>query len=291
MSTPDSTLNELLAARDHEVAERAMTRQANERDIANRAGQNAERAMSALGDLAQTVRRLDEEYANHGAKKARKFLAEAKSRLREVPETKGLLRLADHATVVTRAAFYASLQPYYVRLYNSNGAVYYSGYNPGAVDLWDDAQGAGNGWFGSGAASIDVLADWWYYFRPDADRSYSYTVSCPLHGFFICYADDGFWDSKQAHVRLDLSAMGYQYNAKPTTTVNIFDYDGQNINLNSRYDNAPIFYYSDLLGADIAYLRVTESLYGYARGDGSHAELNFSDGGANYLGPPTVYVN
>lgn len=291
MSAPDTILNELLAARDHEVAERAMTRQASERDIANRAGPNIARSMTARGYLAQTIRRQDEEYANHRAKKARQFVAEAKSRLGEAPETKGMLRVADRATVVTRATFYAALQLYYVGLYNSNEAVYYSGYNPGAVDLWDDAQGAGNGWFASGAASIDVLADWWYYFRPDADRSYSYTISYPLHGFFICYADDGFRDSKEAHVRLDLSAMGYQYNAKPTTTINVFDYDGQNVNINSRYDNAPVFYYSDLLGADTDYLRVTESLYGYARGDGSHAEVNFSDGGANYVGPPTANVN
>jgi len=152
-----------------------------------------------------------------------------------------MLRVSDRAAVISSAALYATLQPYYVRLYNSNGAAYYSGYNRGAVDLWDSAQGSGNGWFGSGASAIDVLADWWFYFTPNTDRSYGYTISCPLHGFFICYADDGFWDSKEAHVRLDLSAMGYQYNAKPTTSVNVFDYDGQNTNLNSRYDNAPRF--------------------------------------------------
>ncbi|HEX3815590.1 MAG TPA: hypothetical protein VHX59_22365 [Mycobacteriales bacterium] len=291
MSAPDAILHELLAARDHEVAERAMTRQANERDIATRADRNIERAMGALGDMATTVQSLDDEFGKHGAKDARKVVTEAKARLAEAPDAKGMLRVADRASVVFSAALYASLQPYYVRLYNSNGSVYYSGYNPGAVDLWDDAKGSGNGWFGSGAASIDVLADWWFYFNPREDRSYSYTISCPLHGYFICHADDGFWDSKEAHVRLDVSAMGYQYNAKPTTSVNIFDYDGQNINLNNRYDNAPVFYYSDLLGADTAYLRVTESLYGYARGDGSHAEVNFSDGNANYIGPPTVYVS
>jgi hypothetical protein len=71
----------------------------------------------------------------------------------------------------------------------------------------------------------------------------------------------------------------------------VFDYDAQNININNRYDNAPVMYYSDILGADTAYLRVTQSLYGYARGDGSFAELNFSDGNANYLGTPTVYVS
>jgi len=292
MSTPDTVLHELLAARDHEVAERANSRLANERELASRAERNTERALSTLGDeMAATIRRLDEEYASHGAKEARTLVAETKSRLTAPADAKGMLRISDRASVISSAALYATLQPYYVRLYNSNGTEYYSGYNPGAVDLWDSAQGSGNGWFGGGASAIDVLADWWFYFNPNANRSYGYTISCPLHGFFICHADDGFWDSKEAHVRLDLSAMGYQYNAKPTTSVNVFDYDGQNMNLNSRYDNAPLFYYSDLLGADTAYLRVTESLYGYARGDGSHAELNFSDGGANYIGPPTIYVS
>jgi hypothetical protein len=291
MSTPDAVLQELLAARDHEVSERAMARQARERDISARAEVNSERAMSALGDIAKTIRKLDSEYADHGAKETRKLVAEAKSRLAKAGDVKGVLRTVDREMVVTGASLYASLQPYYVRLYNSSGAVYYSGYNPGAVDLWDSAEGSGNGWFGSGASSIDVLADWWFYFNANADRAYSYTISCPMHGFFICYADDGFWDSKEAHVRLDLSAMGYQYNAKPTTSVNVFDYDAQNININNRYDNAPVMYYSDILGADTAYLRVTQSLYGYARGDGSFAELNFSDGNANYLGTPTVYVS
>lgn len=289
MNGPDATLRELLAARDSEVQEQAQTRQAAQLDIERRADRSSKRTTGTLGDLAKVVQSLQDS-AQDVAKEARTQVEETKARLSEGLTEDRLALVQDRATALTTAQLYAVLVPYYVRLYNSDGTTYYSGYYPGNVDLWDDAKGSGNGWFGSGAASIDVLADWWYYFNPNTDRWYNYTIVCPMHGFYICYADDGFWDSKEAHVKLDVSAAGYQYTWKPSTNVNLFDYDGQNINLANRYDNSPVFYYSDLLGTDTAYLRVTQSLYGYARGDGSHAELNFSDGTANYLGPPTVYV-
>jgi hypothetical protein len=50
-------------------------------------------------------------------------------------------------------------------------------------------------------------------------------------------------------------------------------------------------YYSDLLGADRVYLRVTASFYVYALGGGSTAQLNFSDGNANYMGVAWVYID
>jgi hypothetical protein len=51
-------------------------------------------------------------------------------------------------------------------------------------------------------------------------------------------------------------------------------------------------YYADLLGKnDQALLRVSARLYVYARGGGSYSELNFSDGNANYIGVPWVYID
>jgi hypothetical protein len=290
MKNPDSVLRELVAARDSEVQARSAARRAAEVETNRIAERKTERAMSALGDQADVVRRMNDE-ANQDAKEAKRQIMQARAHLLEVPKTDASVRTFDRPASVSADGLYAILAPYYVRLYNSDGTTYYSGYSPGNVDLWDDAQGNGSGLFGSGSASIDVLADWWFSFSPNVNRWYNYTIVAPMHGFYICYADDGFWDSKEAHVRLDMSAVGYQYNYKATSSVNLFDYDGQNINLANRYDNNPIMYYSDLLGADNAYLRVTQSLYGYARGGGSHAELNFSDGSANYLAPPAVYVS
>ena len=181
--------------------------------------------------------------------------------------------------------------PYYGTLHGSDGSVYWSGYYPGSIDLWDSASGSGPGWFGTGAASFTVYMDWWFTYVPRENRNYSHTIYVPFHGFYIVRADDGFWDSKQAHARIDLSAVGYQYNYKATGSTNVLDIDSQNIDVNDRFDGWRTMYYSDLLGADRAYLRVTASFYVYARGGGSTAQLNFSDGGANYMGVPWVYVD
>jgi hypothetical protein len=181
--------------------------------------------------------------------------------------------------------------PYYGTLHGSDGSVYWQGYNPGNIDLSDFANGAGSGLFGTGAGSFTVYMDWWFSYNAPQNRNYSNTIWVPFHGFYILYADDGFWDSKEAHARIDLSAVGYQYNYKATASTNVFDMDSQNINVNDRFDGWRTMYYSDLLGADQAYLRVTASFYVYARGGGSTAQLNFSAGSANFMGVPWVYVD
>jgi hypothetical protein len=181
--------------------------------------------------------------------------------------------------------------PYYGTLHGSDGSVYWQGYNPGNIDLSDFANGAGSGIFGTGAASFTVYMDWWFSYKPLTNRNYAHTIWVPFHGFYIVYADDGFWDSKEAHARIDLSAVGYQYNYKAPGSTNVFDIQSQNINVNDRFDGWRTMYYSDLLGADQAYLRVSASYYVYARGGGSTAQLNFSDGDANYMGMPWVYID
>jgi hypothetical protein len=181
--------------------------------------------------------------------------------------------------------------PYYGTLHGSDGSVYWQGYNPGNIDLSDFANGGGSGIFGTGAGSFTVYMDWWFSYTAPVNRNYAHTIWVPYHGFYILYADDGFWDSKEAHARMDLSAVGYQYNYKNTGSTNVFDMDSQNINVNDRFDGWRTMYYSDLLGADRAYLRVTASFYVYARGGGSTAQLNFAAGNANYMGVPWVYVD
>jgi hypothetical protein len=166
-----------------------------------------------------------------------------------------------------------------------------NGYNTGNIDVSAACSGSGSGIFGTGANSQTVEVDWWFTYAAPQDRNYGHTIWVPFHGFYIIYADDGFWDSKEAHARIDLSAVGYQYNYKATGTTNVFDMDSQNINVDDRIDGWHTMYYADLLGADTAYLRVSATLYVYARGGGSHSELNFSDGNANYLGVPWVYID
>jgi hypothetical protein len=181
--------------------------------------------------------------------------------------------------------------PYYGVLHWSDGTVVWQGYNPGNIDLWVTCNGSGSGIFGTGACSGTLVMDWWFTYKAPEDRNYGHTIWVPFHGFYILYSDDGFWDSKEAHARIDLSAVGYQYNYKGTGSTNVFDLDSQNINVNDRIDGWHTMYYSDLLGADQAYLRVSASFYVYARGGGSTSQLNFSDGSANYMGVPWVHID
>lgn len=181
--------------------------------------------------------------------------------------------------------------PYYGTLHWSDGKVVWQGYNPGNIDLWVACNGSGSGLFGTGACSGTLVMDWWFTYNAPQNRNYSHTIWVPFHGFYILYSDDGFWDSKEAHARIDLSAVGYQYNYKASGSTNVFDLDSQNINANDRFDGWRTMYYSDLLGADRAYLRVSASFYVYARGGGSTAQLNFSDGNANFMGVPWVYID
>src|SRR2546430_7027741 len=84
--------------------------------------------------------------------------------------------------------------PYYGTLHWSDGAVVWQGYNPGNIDLWDDCAGSGSGIFGTGACSGTLVMDWWFSYRAPVNRNYGHTIWVPFHGFYILYADDGFWD-------------------------------------------------------------------------------------------------
>lgn len=186
----------------------------------------------------------------------------------------------------------AWVTPYYATLHGSDGSIYWQGYNPGTFTLSDWASGAGLGLFGTGAASFTVFLDWWFVFSTDVSRFYSQSIFIPYDGYYIDYADQGWFTSKEARVSVDQYAMGFQYNGKPTTSINLLSVDSSNVNVNDRFDGWRTEYYSDLLGGgDAAYLLLSSQFYVYARGGGSFAELNFADGTANHIGMPYVYVS
>jgi hypothetical protein len=179
MNDPNVRLQELITARDADVQRMAQARQSAQLEMDRRAENSSGRTMRSLGDLADVVRKLQDNAQDY-AKETSGLISDAKARISERPKEDPAALVEERAAAVSAAALYAVLVPYYVRLYNSDGTTYYSAYSPGSVDLRDDAQGSGNGWFGSGAASIDVLADWWYYFSPNTDRWYNYTIVAPM---------------------------------------------------------------------------------------------------------------
>jgi hypothetical protein len=289
----DQVLKELIAQRDSEIMTLQQARMEQMRAMEERGQSRARAVLDSLSrDMAETIRSLDRA-GSEQATDAQNYITEVRERLLQPAEVAptDLARQLPAQRALVAAQLYAYLNPYYAKIYNANGDVYWEGYSPGRIWLSNDARGSGNGWFGSGAQAGTVLVDWWYYFWADTSRYYSYTINVPYHGFVICYADDGFWDSKQATTRIDLSAVGWQDWYRETTTVTPLSYDGQNIDVNTRFDQVYSLYYSDLLGGPkSAYLRATSSFYVYARGGGSHAELYFGDGTANYIDAPWVYV-
>ena len=289
----DDLFRRLLAERREEVVRLQKAEADRLEDIETRGQARIAQLKSTMpADLVKTFDALDASHREAEAA-ARHHAEQAKAKHMAAGAFES--EMASHPALAgNRLAAAAGLgwfKPYYGTLHGSNGTVYWQGYNPGNIDLSDSASGAGSGLFGTGAGSFTMYMDWWFTYNAPQNRNYAHTIWVPFDGFYILYADDGFWDSKEAHARIDLSAVGYQYNYKATGSTNVFDIDSQNINVNDRFDGWRTMYYSDLLGADTAYLRVTASFYVYARGGGSTAQLNFSDGTANYIGVPWVSID
>jgi hypothetical protein len=292
----DMVLQQLVAERRKEV-EHLQKRQAEQlKEIDNKGKQHLKSLLASLPkETLELMQRLDQTHEdNSSLVKADVSLIQAKF---TQPSVDVLEPTKEHpgftqGRLIAPQISGSWLTPYYATLHGSDGKVYWQGYNPSNFDVQDWASGGGSGLFGTGAGSFTVYLDWWFTFTTDTSRFYSHNIYVPFNGFYIVRADDGFWDSKEAHVRIDLSAQGYQYNWKPSSSTNVLDIGSQNINVNDRFDGWRTMYYSDLLGGgDTAYLRVTSSFYVYARGGGSYAELNFSSGSANYIGVPWVYVS
>jgi hypothetical protein len=289
----DGVLQELVTERRRQV-ETLQRKQAEQlKETETRGQQQARSLMEMLGkDYAEVFRKLETRHAD-----AAKRMESQAIVIREQMEKNAITEapLTAHPELafgrLIAPAILIGIRPYYATLHGADGSIYWQGYNPGNFDLSDFASGSGPGLFGTGAGSFTVYLDWWFAFKPDASRYYNYIAHVPFHGYYLIHADDGFWDSKEAHVRIDISAQGYQYNWKAQNSTNVFDLNSQNINDNDRFDGWRTAYYSDLLGGgDTAYLLVSTSFYVYARGGGSYAELNFSAGAANYIGLPYINV-
>jgi hypothetical protein len=288
----DGLLEQLVADRRQEVEALQKTDADRQKDLDDRAKQRLKSLRDSLGSEAATTFKSLEKSHSDAEKETAARVKNLRDRYRvvELPvaaptEHPGFFR-SDVAAPQTSGW----VTPYYATLHGSDGSVYWQGYNPGNFDLDVSAAGSGSGLFGGEARSFTVYLDWWFNFRPEITKSYGHSIYVPMYGYYIVVADDGFWDSKYARANISLSARGFQYYYKAQSSVTLFNKEDDNINADGRFDGWRTMYYSDLLAAgDQAYLLVTASYYAYARGGGSHAELNYSIGNANYVGIPWVY--
>jgi hypothetical protein len=164
-------------------------------------------------------------------------------------------------------------------------------FNYNIVDAWDWASGAGNGWFGSGAGSYQVWAEWGYWYYVPTSKFYGVTMHDQFRGFYIVRSFDDWWISAYSRAVVSMWTNVWQYNWKGWSSVNVLDVGGDNIDVNQRLDTDRHFYSTALLaGGDWAYIRSVIGLYVYARAGGSYSELNFAIGSANYLAAPHVHI-
>lgn len=169
-------------------------------------------------------------------------------------------------------------------------SVYY--YNNVEQNPWAWAQGSGSGIAGTGVGETTIEVDFWYYFVPSANRYYGINVYTNYRGFYIVKSDDHWYDSQFAQVVLSNRVNVYQYNWKGWDSVDVLNVSGDNINVNSRFDDNQNHYYSALLAAgDGAWILNRVRLYVYARGGTAYSKLDFGTGAGNYVIAPYVYVS
>ena len=146
--------------------------------------------------------------------------------------------------------------------------------------------GSGTGWWAT-AGPPPVPHDVVFTFIPAETTTYEMTAIFAFHGFYVLVADDGFFTHKYAEVSMDVAMNANQYvDLGWKTFPRPIDASGDNINEFESYDRTLFFDYSAPLRAgDPVVVTARITLEAVAAGSGSHAEINFQDGTANYIMP------
>jgi hypothetical protein len=146
--------------------------------------------------------------------------------------------------------------------------------------------GSGTGWWAT-AGPPPVPHDVIFSFVPAETRTYDLTAIFAFHGFYVLVADDGFWTHKNAEVSMDFAMNANQYvDLGWKTFPRPIDASGDNINDFESYDRTLFFDYSaSLRQGDPVVVTARITLNAAASGSGSHAEINFADGTANFIQP------
>jgi hypothetical protein len=156
----------------------------------------------------------------------------------------------------------------------------------GNLKIEADYTGSGTGWWAT-AGPPPVPHDVIFTFIPAETTTYDLTAIFAFHGFYVLVADDGFFTHKSAEVTMDVAMSANQYvDLEWKTFPRPIDASGDNINEFVSYDRTIFFDYSAPLRAgDPVVVTARITLNAAASGSGSHAEINFKDGTANYIMP------
>lgn len=287
---PYKTRLELVAEIKAEAAARQQRQEERLKEMESRGQEHLKTFRAIVGKAnAEILHKLEDASAEE-AKKAKTYIKGVRAHLLAAESPKDQLSFADEQAYGFGLDEALAMTPDEGQILIP-GSPYQDIRNPGLLRAAVNTSGDGSGIAGTGENSTTAYMYWWFHFIPDHTASYGYTINIPFNGFYVVYSDDGTWDSKEAAVSLDVYVSSWQYNWKNYSTTNILAFDSQNIDVNDRLDGVRTLYYSNLLaGGDPAELLLTIVFSVKARGDGSYAELNFSEGNANHVGVPWAVI-
>lgn len=238
---------------------------------------------------------------NKNAKASEKFIAKAKSTLSKRKVQRYPFPMLDIREKIGSENF-SKVDPSWIAVISHK----MDADEPGVSDTLDvspNVQGdikafvddSGSGWLGIEAESVGqnahrtVVIE--YSFIPTKTGLWTIFAGVDLHGFFILYADDQAWNSREARIKLNVSISASQYFPGPEVTHSILDIGDDNINTSQLFDDhAGLVYLMQFKQGDPVAVTIKISMEAYAHGDDSYAELNFSNGAANFIRPNGLFA-
>lgn len=161
--------------------------------------------------------------------------------------------------------------------------------NPDLVNLWQSSKGSGLGNCLSGPdfTQDNVLRyDVWFQFVPDETAIWELTALISYSGFWIMRADDGYFSCKYSGLRLETSLYVYQYFLMGPERLVLLDKKDSHVQRHELFDETPFQWTTvSLKAGDPVWVLARIEMVAFAHGSGSYAEINFSDGSANFIRP------
>ncbi len=157
--------------------------------------------------------------------------------------------------------------------------------NPGQIKFKDTSSGDGWGCWAV-ATPPPPTFNIWYFFVPDQSATWELTAITGFHGFYILRADDGIFTCKSAEVHTEVKLDVFQYYWQSSPVFKLIDIVEDNVDTAQNYDSTQ-FNWDDfsLKAGDPVWVMVTITIDAFANGGGSYAEMNYSDGTANFIEP------
>jgi hypothetical protein len=164
--------------------------------------------------------------------------------------------------------------------------------NPSQIKIKSEQTGEGSGWL-DGPGDVPRFADVVFSFTPHQSASYTFTACLAFHGFYVLRADDGFLTSKTADVHTRVWLKAFQFVDRGWKSFPAVIYRGDdNINEFDNFDQILNFGDTqDFREGEPVVVTATIEVEARAIGSGSHAEVNFKDGEANFIQPQGLWVS